>query len=221
LKPHKFWPYLKSFAAHLLLFAGGFFLWVHAKSKTASTETAIEASLFPNKSTSDSAMNSGKGTNGVSGKETPSVDSTKNIITENETSGHPGDERAEKNNGSAKNDFALGDQYLPGNLNQNVNETLTGANQTYFSMLRSQISAHQIYPILARKQQLEGVVEVALELNADGSIRQIIPISGLNHAVLVEAALQSIQAAAPFSAVPKGYPQRVIVPIEFSLSKKK
>lgn len=89
--------------------------------------------------------------------------------------------------------------------------TLTSA---YFGKLRSHIERHKINP----HSQLTGLVVVRFMIGPDGKVlsRHVVQSSG--HTVLDDAAIQSLDRAAPFPPFPEGMPREprmVSIPFRF------
>jgi len=73
-------------------------------------------------------------------------------------------------------------------------------NADYFSLLQARIESHKYYPRSARKQGIEGRVDVSFRLFKDGEVRDI-STSGA-HRLLNHAATQAIKKSLPFPAPP-------------------
>ena len=72
----------------------------------------------------------------------------------------------------------------------------------YFSRLQAHIEAHKYYPRRARKQSIEGDVEVAFRLLGNGGIDGISSTGG--HRLLNHAAQKAVRQALPLPAPPAG-----------------
>ena len=59
------------------------------------------------------------------------------------------------------------------------------------------------YPDVARKRKLSGSLILAVDLNSDGSINQIIIRKSSGHKVLDDAAIRIVELAAPYAPFPK------------------
>lgn len=89
----------------------------------------------------------------------------------------------------------------------------------YLARVRQRIETAKRYPIVARRSHLEGRVAVSFELNRSGE-PQAIKVVSTDHAVLGDAAVVAVQAAAPFGRLPDEFEEesvRVEVPLRFSL----
>lgn len=73
-------------------------------------------------------------------------------------------------------------------------------NTDYFSLLQARIESRKYYPRSARKQGIEGSVDVSFRLFKDGEVRDI-STSGA-HRLLNHAASQAIKKSLPFPAAP-------------------
>ncbi len=79
--------------------------------------------------------------------------------------------------------------------------------------VRAGIARTLVYPPNARRNGLQGKVLLEFVLLADGRIRDLLLRSGSGHALLDAAALDAVQAAAPFPA--PGVDVLVTVPVVF------
>ena len=84
----------------------------------------------------------------------------------------------------------------------------------YFSRLKAHIEAYKYYPRRARKQSIEGDVEVAFRLLGNGGIDGISSTGG--HRLLNHAAQKAIRQALPLPAPPAGL--ALPVNVTFSMS---
>lgn len=86
--------------------------------------------------------------------------------------------------------------------------------------IQSLLSGRFHYPRLARKRGWEGVVEIALNLAADGRITQVQLHRASGHAVLDNAALDSanrLRAVPNAATLLQGRARAMIVPIHYRL----
>ncbi len=89
----------------------------------------------------------------------------------------------------------------------------------YLGLLRSRVEAALVYPAPARRRGLTGVVELEIRLGLDGSVERITVARSSGHALLDQAAVRGVAAAAPFpppADLPSG-PLTVLLPIAFEL----
>jgi len=73
-------------------------------------------------------------------------------------------------------------------------------NADYFSLLQARIESRKYYPRSARKQGIEGSVDVSFRLSKDGQVRDISTSGG--HRLLNHAASEAIKKSLPFPAPP-------------------
>jgi TonB family protein len=99
----------------------------------------------------------------------------------------------------------------------NVENSSESSGKTYFSELQAKIQSEQRYPLEARKRNLEDTVEIEFQLNDQGQITEIHSVSGGKAAILVEAAMDAVRDASPFSAPPAGISHDFRIPIEFKI----
>lgn len=89
----------------------------------------------------------------------------------------------------------------------------------YLGLLRSRVEAALVYPAPARRRGLTGVVELEIRLGLDGRVERITVARSSGHALLDQAAVRGVAAAAPFPP-PADLPSRpltVLLPIAFEL----
>lgn len=92
----------------------------------------------------------------------------------------------------------------------------------YGSALQRAVLAHRSYPVMARRQRLEGRAMIRVVLNRQGTLvagPELVESTG--HEVLDRAALRMLQAAAPFAPLPEGYAEstaQFVIPVQFSLT---
>jgi periplasmic protein TonB len=58
------------------------------------------------------------------------------------------------------------------------------------------------YPSQARRQRITGEVHVAFTVARDGGVSSVRVVRGSGHPVLDQAALETVQRAAPFPGIP-------------------
>ncbi len=88
------------------------------------------------------------------------------------------------------------------------------AEKAYRNRLTQLIAEHKKYPMRARRMGLEGTVEVAFTLLADGTVVDARVVHGTGHEWLDDSALQTIQAISGALPFP---PEWVKTQWEFSL----
>lgn len=89
----------------------------------------------------------------------------------------------------------------------------------YLSVVRDRVSRHRRYPAMAIELGLEGVVQVGVRINPDGSLASPPTLDeSCGHELLDEEALRIVALAAPFPPV-TGHqqPVRLRVPVHFRL----
>jgi TonB family protein len=93
-----------------------------------------------------------------------------------------------------------------------------GTADPYYSQVRSQVQSHVRYtPALARRR-LQGQVQVALALSANGSVSSLNVLKSSGSTELDQLALESVQKAAPFPIFQSANPTRKLeLPIDFRL----
>ncbi len=75
------------------------------------------------------------------------------------------------------------------------------AVSSYLGRLRQRIEQAKQYPLIARRRGVEGRAAVAFEVTRSGKIREL-RLASSTDAILGEAALRAVEAAAPFPAPP-------------------
>lgn len=81
------------------------------------------------------------------------------------------------------------------------------------AQIRALIEAAKHYPLMARRRGLEGTTSVSFQIQADGSIQALKITHSSGTDILDQAALQTIERAAPFPA----YPEPIQIGIRFAL----
>ena len=84
-----------------------------------------------------------------------------------------------------------------------------------YNYIQRLIRAKLTYPSQARRAGIQGVTEVGFTIHEDGSISNVILRSSSGHAILDDAAIAVVFAAAPFPRPPT--PARIAIPLIFSL----
>lgn len=72
----------------------------------------------------------------------------------------------------------------------------------YMDMIRMRIESRKKYPRAARSRQIEGRVKLRFTLLPDGRVRESEILESSGHAILDQAALEAVTAAAPFPPSP-------------------
>lgn len=89
----------------------------------------------------------------------------------------------------------------------------------YLAALRQRIQESLNYPVSARRRGLGGIVQLEVELLPNGKVASVVVRSSSSHAVLDQAALDTVSQLPP-APFPPGLPSRplkVRVPIVFEL----
>jgi periplasmic protein TonB len=89
----------------------------------------------------------------------------------------------------------------------------------YLARFRQRIQEALVYPLAARRQGLSGSVELEVLVEPSGQIRSVRLLSSSSHAVLDEAALDTVRALAPLP-LPEHLPRRPLrirLPVVFHL----
>ena len=73
---------------------------------------------------------------------------------------------------------------------------------TYAAAVKERISAHWIYPEAAKERLIEGQLTVLFSLDPQGSLIEIVFLSGSGYPVLDEEAARAIRSADPFPSFP-------------------
>ncbi|MDR0710115.1 MAG: TonB family protein [Spirochaetaceae bacterium] len=84
-----------------------------------------------------------------------------------------------------------------------------------YNYIQRRVRDRLVYPSRARRAGIQGVTEVSFIIHEDGSISAVTVRTGSGHAVLDEAAVATVSAAAPFPRPPA--PARIAIPISFRL----
>ena len=83
----------------------------------------------------------------------------------------------------------------------------TGAEETLYAegiedtrmKIAEQIQKHKLYPMAARKRELEGDVELAFTVLTDGTIQELCVVEGNVNTLLKDAAILSVKKSVPFN----------------------
>lgn len=89
----------------------------------------------------------------------------------------------------------------------------------FYSLIRRRIGEHLLYPAAAKRRELSGTVLLEIVLNSDGKVGRVTLLRSSSHALLDEAAIESVKRAAPFSFL-QALPARQVVvrlPVIFEL----
>jgi protein TonB len=84
-----------------------------------------------------------------------------------------------------------------------------------YNYLQRRIRDKLVYPAPARRAGIQGITEVTFTIHEDGKVSDVTIRKSSGHAVLDDAAIQTIIAAAPFPKPPA--PARIAIPISFRL----
>ena len=90
----------------------------------------------------------------------------------------------------------------------------------YLGYVQNHVGRHRRYPELAIRLGLEGVVEVRVYVNPDGTLAKPPALaSSSGHDLLDQEALRMVTRAAPFPMLPAGHASAVglTVPVRFHL----
>lgn len=96
-----------------------------------------------------------------------------------------------------------------------------GVLARYLRAARERVMQHRQYPHLARRARLEGTVCLRLSITASGAVRQVRVTCGQSQELLVDAALQSVTDATPFSPLPSALGRELTLelPVVFELAR--
>lgn len=73
----------------------------------------------------------------------------------------------------------------------------------YQHSIRKWISSHKIYPGIARRKGIEGVVTVSFSISKNGRLKDIKLITSSNYEILDKAAIRTINNSDPFTPFPE------------------
>jgi periplasmic protein TonB len=80
----------------------------------------------------------------------------------------------------------------------------------YYKAIRARIMRYAAYPLIARKQNVEGDAYCQFNLSRDGELHRLSLSESSGSPILDQAALQSIRAASPYPHFPSNLPQQVL-----------
>jgi len=109
----------------------------------------------------------------------------------------------------------------PSAKKQNEKEQLDAIQEEYLNLLRNRIDRFKKYPLMARKGRQQGVVWVVFTLSKSGALQTCQLKKSCGYHLLDRAAIQAVQAAAPFSEVPPDIylsESNFVVPVRFILN---
>jgi len=84
-----------------------------------------------------------------------------------------------------------------------------------YTHIRRRIGDKLVYPPHARRAGMQGITELGFTIHEDGSVSGVTVRASSGHAILDEAAVTAVFAAAPFPRPPS--PARIAIPISFKL----
>lgn len=89
----------------------------------------------------------------------------------------------------------------------------------YRDALLSHVARHRRYPATARREQIEGLVEVRFVLDRTGRVHDAWVVSSSGRMILDEEALATIRRAVPMPHIPPGLPDSIDItlPIDFEI----
>lgn len=94
------------------------------------------------------------------------------------------------------------------------------AKDSYLALIGAALAKHKRYPIMARKQGVEGNIKLDLQINRDGTLRDVSLKISSGSDLLDRAAIQMAQESSPFAALPPTLPGdflHVTVPVVYKL----
>ncbi len=89
----------------------------------------------------------------------------------------------------------------------------------YLGRLRERIQGSLKYPFAARRRGLAGTVNLEIVITPDGTVGSVAVTTSSSHAILDDAALETVRSLAP-EALPSGVPPRILrvrLPVVFAL----
>lgn len=92
----------------------------------------------------------------------------------------------------------------------------------YLLMLKERIEHHKQYPLMSRKGRQQGTVIVQFELTPEGEVKSCQVKKSCGHRLLDRAALQAVNSASPFPALPQEIDfsdTDFVLPIKFVLTR--
>jgi protein TonB len=105
----------------------------------------------------------------------------------------------------------------PGNAGTSAGNAALAADyaRRNYNYIQRRIRDRLVYPAPARRAGIQGVTEIAFTIHEDGRVSTVAIQKSSGHAVLDEAAVETVLAAAPFPRPPA--PARLAIPISFRL----
>jgi TonB family protein len=100
----------------------------------------------------------------------------------------------------------------PGGLSVRMAESQ--GRQDLYASIRNSIERAKIYPLLARKRKIEGIVIIEFTINNKGYPQDIRVEKSSAHEILDSAAIKTVKNAAPLTHI-QG---KIIIPIRFKLT---
>jgi protein TonB len=67
--------------------------------------------------------------------------------------------------------------------------------------IRSQIERARVYPDAARRQGMQGIVEVRFRIGPEGSVEAVEIVRSSGHALLDQASIDTVRRAGPYPRV--------------------
>ena len=99
-----------------------------------------------------------------------------------------------------------------------LQENEIGTFDSYFSQIKRKIQQHLEYPLLLRKQGIEGVVLVQFVLDQEGALIETKIIRTSGHLELDQLAVRAIEKSSPFTSQKKMGRVQLTLPIRFKLT---
>ncbi len=92
----------------------------------------------------------------------------------------------------------------PLTFEQSTNVSSTAERDTYFALLRGLIEKNKVYPILARRRNLQGEVLIRFKIDTQGKLVGLDLVGTCPHDILNKAAKEAVIKASPFPPPPNG-----------------
>jgi|GEM_PF-978794 protein TonB len=99
-----------------------------------------------------------------------------------------------------------------------LQENEIGTFDSYFSQIKIKIQQHLEYPLLLRKQGIEGVVLLQFVLDQGGALIETKIIRTSGHPELDQLAVRAIEKSSPFTSQKKMGRAQLTLPIRFKLT---